>query len=449
MSDNNLLIQNLYNNFSPAQLKIITDGSPVKQVIAAAGSGKTRTVTGLISHRLISGMETADRILLLSFSRKAAAELKERIPEEFREILEISTFHSFAFRWITALHPVYSGRDIRIIQEKEKFSFYEKYFRNNSDIIGGIPFHLLMEDDALFIDLFPDLHKKISAEFLQYKEKNNFLEYNDLIRILVTDLQNSESYMEKLRSKYSLIVVDEFQDTDPEQLTFLKLMSFQELVVVGDDWQAIYAFRGASVEPFLNFKKIFRNTKLFYLSENYRSHPEIVSLGNHVIRFSKKQMSKKVSSVRKIKSNNSVVACSMNSGHEYKILEMIPEEMPFRILTRSNRRRQEWIRSGSPEDSVMTIHKSKGLEFDCVILDITGGWSGYNPSSEPGEKHSNDEEIRIAYVGLTRAKNRLIVLYDPDAPPDRGQGALYGNLFSGKVKQADHEKIKKILRSEK
>jgi len=445
MHQKNSVPDDLLPGFSRSQLKIILDTAPVKQVIAAAGSGKTRTVIGLVTNRLLSGTDSENSILMLSFSRKASFELKERFPEAFREKLEISTFHSFALRWISKTHPEYSLKKIGIIKEKEKLSFFEKYLRKHSEIVGGIPFHLLMTDDGLFSDLFPDLYQKIHGDYADHKKKNDLLEYGDLVRIIVRDLINHESYTDQFRNRYSLIVVDEFQDTDPEQLIFLEQMKCRELVVVGDDWQAIYAFRGASVEPFLHFKKKFQNAKLFYLSENYRSLPDIVSLGNHVIQFSEKQLKKRVRAMRRKKNRNTVMALSMHAGLEKTLHDVIPDKISYRILTRSNRRRNDWINSGFQEDFVMTIHKSKGLEFDCVLLDITGGWSGYNPAVNAGGSNTNDEEIRIAYVGLTRAKNKLIILYDPEALPDRGQGALFENVFSSRVKRVSHDKIKQYL----
>ncbi|MDH5657042.1 MAG: DEAD/DEAH box helicase [Spirochaetia bacterium] len=445
MTDQSFQESDFLTNYSLSQQKIILNQSSVKQVIAAAGSGKTRTVTGLINFRILSKTYPPEKILMLSFSRKAVQELKERIPESFRERLEISTFHAFAYRWLSRIHPELSSGEIKILKEEDRLIFFQKYFQEHADAVGGIPYRLLLSDKKLFKELHPEIYKSSFKKFSEYKKANQYLEYGDLIRILVNDLIAGKPYVDSLRSSYDLIVVDEFQDTDPQQLDFLKEMKCRELVVVGDDWQAIYAFRGASAEPFMNFTKQFRHTKVFYLSDNYRSLPEIIKLGNHVIQFSNRQLKKKVCAARKEKKRNAVFAVPLLPGSERFIHEQFPREFSFRILTRSNRRRLSWIDSGLPDQSVMTIHKSKGLEFNCVFLDITGGWSGYSPDQKnhPGA----DEEIRIAYVGLTRAVNKLVIFYDPDAPLDRSQGALFGNVFRPKVKCIKLCQLKELLAS--
>ena len=150
-------VNKFLENYSLPQKKIITDESSIKQVIAAAGSGKTRTVSGLVRYRLLTGKYPPGKILTLSFSRKAAAEIRERIPDKAGNAIEISTFHAFAFRWISKIHPEFSKNKIRILTEEKKRRFYEAFFRKHAALIGGIPFQFLISDRSLFQDLFPAL----------------------------------------------------------------------------------------------------------------------------------------------------------------------------------------------------------------------------------------------------------------------------------------------------
>lgn len=424
-------IEEYLDGFSKPQRAIITDEHPVKQVIAAAGSGKTRTIIGLVTYRLMRGLEEPGGVLMLTFSRKAAAEMRERLPGTLREAVEISTFHSFAYRWLTALHPELSLRRVSIIEEEAKRIFYSEHFRENADLIGGIPFAFLMNSPRIFQSLFPELYSLVTKAFDEFKKREGLLEYSDLIRILVQDLQRREAYLYALRTRYGLILVDEFQDTDPEQMKFLLEMNAPRIAVVGDDWQAIYSFRGATVEPFFNFRKSFKNVRVYRLSENYRSVSEIVKLGNRVIRSSSRQLKKRVVSARGKGERRCLCALPIFSGGEAELICHIPSECDYRILARSNFRCGVWRIAGIPEERIMTVHRAKGLEFDTIFLDLIGGWSGYDPSTESA---GNDEEIRIAYVGLTRAKNRLIILYNPLADEEESEGALWKRLFSGRLK---------------
>lgn len=420
--------ENFLKNFSPAQRKIIVDDHPVKQIIAGAGSGKTRTVAGIISWQVSFRNMAPGSILVLSFSRKAAGEIRDRLSESLRDSVDVSTFHSLAFRKIRQYHPHFQNQEIGIVSEQDKNSFYSEIFRENADIIGGIPYPILLQNDDVFREMFPELHSFSSQKFSDYKAERNLFEYDELIRILIECIKNAEDSFIEFKKAYNLIIVDEFQDTDPMQLEFLKYMKSKSIVVVGDDWQAIYSFRGATVEPFLGFKKKFKKTKKYYLAENYRSLPAIVNLGGRVIRHSKKQIRKKVKSVREKKSGNSVCGMSLSQGQEKKIINHVVESKAV-ILVRSNFRRKVWMNSGCADESVMTIHKAKGLEFENVFLDLMGGWNHYDPALESIRNGANDEEIRILYVALTRAMNCLTVLYDSNAPADRGHGALWNDIL--------------------
>ena len=437
--------------YSPAQLKIILDEHPVKQVIAAAGSGKTRTVIGLVEHRLRAGLERPGRILLLSFSRKAAGEIRERLPAQCRGGVEVRTFHSFCYHRLRELHPRFQNEAPRILSEKERNDFFYKRLRENATVIGGVPYDLLVNNPPLFRRKFPELCMEVFRAFYAFKRAANLLEYEDLIALLLRELKTNSPCMAEMRKRYGLIIVDEFQDTDPRQLEFLRLMDAPRLLAVGDDWQAIYAFRGATPAPFLNFPRYFPGAKRYYLAWNYRSTRAITRLGNQIIRGSKKRIRKRVLSVRGRGPGLPVGAFVPGPGQEASLLALLPSNCDYMILCRSNFRIRVFEKAGFPPERLMTIHKAKGLEFPVVFLDLVGGWSGRGRGggeNEQAERERLDEEARIAYVGASRAMNFLVVLFRNEYRERDGEGRLWRELFQGRVRELAPAKLRAALEKE-
>lgn len=422
--------------FSPSQRRIITDRSPVKQVIAGAGSGKTKTVIGLVDYRLKAGLETPGRVLLLSFSRKAVMELRSRLDPALHHAVEISTFHSFCYRHLLRLDPDFAGAArIQILMDEEKNAILGELLRKHEDAIAGIPFPLLLSRPAMFRRLFPAVAMEVYRAFHQAKRERCLFEFEDLILRVLVALREQRPWIRDLFSRYDLIIVDEFQDTDMRQLEFLRLMRPPRLVVVGDDWQAIYAFRGATVEPFLRFRKYFPGAQRFYLADNYRSIPSIVKTGQKVIRGSSDRISKRVRSKRR--GTAEVLGLPLHPGSEEALAALlIGSHADYRVLCRSNFRVRRWVGAGIPADRVLTIHKAKGLEFPVVFLDLMGGWNG----SDEKTRQTQDEEVRILYVGVTRAMNRLVCLCRPRYGEEEPEGRLW-ELLSGVVQETSLERL--------
>ena len=422
--------------YSRAQRRIITEEHPLKQVIAAAGSGKTRTVIGLVEYRLRHGLERPGRVLLLSFSRKAAGEIRERLPEELRAGVEVSTFHSFCFRHLLRLDPEWRARPPRLLEDAHKEEFLYSKLKSFRDELGGIPFALLLRDETLFRREFPEVAFAVYRSLHVYKRETGRVEYEDMITRMLAGLEEHAPHLEDLRRAYDLIIVDEFQDTDPRQLRFLESMNPPRLVVVGDDWQAIYGFRGATVQPFLDFARIFRGTRKYRLEENYRSTTQIVRAGNRAIRVSSRQLRKRVVAVRGSLPRLPVLMLETADRGEKDIVRALKSAGPdvdFRILVRSNFRREIWIRAGVDPERVLTIHKSKGLEFPVVLVDVIGGWSG--AIQNDSESGIPDEELRVLYVGLSRAENLLIVARKHDYTERELEGRLLEHALSGRPRR--------------
>lgn len=426
-------------NFSKKQWEIIVSKENYKQIIASAGSGKTRTVVGYTLFNL-EYEKIKDKILLLSFSRKACGELRHRIPKEYLKFVEIRTFHSFCYHYIKKYHPVYKNKNFSILEDEQKYQVIKNILLENPEITYGIPYKILIKSFNKIQYYLPELYNYVKYRLENYKKENNFLEYEDLIDMVVKGLSEKKTWTLPLLGEYKNIIVDEFQDTDPKQVYFLNLIQPKKLFVVGDDWQAIYGFRGATVIPLLKFRKIFKNSTIYKLDENYRSLKPIVDKGNYVISKSYQKIKKSVKAIRGKGVNIPVLILSNEEKNFYDSLIQLINQYKIMILVRSNFRKDFWIQKGVLEENVMTIHKSKGLEFPVVLLDIEAGWSG--------ESFLTDEEIRICYVGITRAQNICIILYN-DKKKFTIEYFLFYQFFARNTNKINLSKLEKYLDIEK
>ncbi|MCB1178618.1 MAG: UvrD-helicase domain-containing protein, partial [Leptospiraceae bacterium] len=274
----------------------------------------------------------------------------------------------------------------------------------------GIPYEQLFKENSNILNkYFPDLEIIIKEGYRIYKLKEKKLDFDDLVSIYLNAQRNSEDWAFLAKKEIKRIIVDEFQDTDLEQLEWLKLLSPEKLTVVGDDWQAIYSFRGATIEPFLNFPKYFPDTEILYLTTNYRSLHDIIEVSKTPILKNANNIQKITKSYRKEKAG--IFKFYLNKEKDWNDFLVIFEREnlikynPY-ILSRTNYRLQQLKKLGFPEDRLITIHKSKGLEFETVILDLFDGWS----KNDSGDDIDYEEERRILYVGLSRAMNNLILI---------------------------------------
>lgn len=421
--------------FSAAQSRIIRDEAPIQQVIAAAGSGKTRTVVGLAEYRLAAGRDDGRPQLMLSFSRKAAGEIRARLAPETRARSEVSTFHSFCFRRLRAHHPKF--RDgVHLITDEERRVFLRERLREHAEILGGAPYDLWLDHPREFRKRFPEIAMRVFRAFYCYKRETGRLEYEDLITHMLTELRRDGAFARKLRGLYSGVVVDEFQDTDPRQLEFLQLLRPPRLLAVGDDWQAIYSFRGATVQPFLDFRRIFRGARVHRLAENYRSLRPIVSLGARIIKGSSRQLPKRVIAVRGSRPRLPTLATALERGGEPEIAAVIRARERAVVLARTNYRCARWVAAGLPPERVLTVHRAKGLEFPVVFLDLVAGWSGMrSPEDDPErQREIADEEVRVLYVAASRAENLLVVLHRPEYAADDREGRYWRELIGPHVR---------------
>ena len=287
-------------------------------IIAGAGSGKTRVLTGRIANLLHQG-HRADSILALTFTNKASKEMKERIASivgwDNARYLWMGTFHSIFVRFLReyieligfpksfTIYDTSSSHsavracirelslDEKIYKPNEIFSRISMAKNNLVTSVSYLANSELMQRDAAV------KKPKIGEIFALYEKRcrqSGAVDFDDILLHTNVLLRDFPEVLDKLRNRFSHILVDEFQDTNYAQYLIVKKLSYQHrnLCVVGDDAQSIYSFRGAKIENILNFKKDYPEATEFRLEQNYRSTQTIVNAANSLIARNSQQLRK-------------------------------------------------------------------------------------------------------------------------------------------------------------
>lgn len=284
-------------------------------ILAGAGSGKTRTVTYRIAHMIKEKNISPLNILALTFTNKAAREMKERaeelIGEENSYNLVVSTFHSFAVRILkTYSERIGYGRNFNIYDVDDQKSIITKIKKemNIKDDIapGRIANRIskLKEDGVGLDEVSRQLDLKIQANRLFYDiykkydevlKANNAMDFSDLL-LNARRLLDDKYVLDIIQNRYQYIVVDEYQDTNNIQYEIINLIAakYRNICVVGDEDQSIYAFRGANIENILNFEKDYPDAYTIKLERNYRSTKRILDTANELIKNNKSSKGKKL-----------------------------------------------------------------------------------------------------------------------------------------------------------
>lgn len=413
--------------YSSEQLKILEDNTNYKQVIAAAGSGKTSTMIALLEKIIHEKKEKQDKILVITFSRKAVSEIKERLEKKVSNPeIRIQTFHAYCLYILQKYNPDFINRGIKIIEPNEKENLFKDFFRRERFEIGGIPYEFLLSSTGNFLETyFPKIAIEVNSQYSLYKKENGKLDFDDLVQIYLDGLREKRTWAMEARKEVKRVIVDEFQDTDLTQLEWLRLLNPESLCVVGDDWQAIYGFRGASTEPFLKFKDFFSPCNIHFLTTNYRSLPTIINTSAIPIAKNKKNIKKKVQAFRKGESHVFKIKIgeeqSLDSFCQF-VKNKIADNPDLMVLCRSNFRIDHLIKLGIPKTHILTIHASKGLEFGTVFVDLQAGWN-IKVDESPDVI---EEERRILYVALSRAKDNLYIFGNEKPKKDLIEDTFFG-----------------------
>ena len=273
-------------------------------VMAGAGSGKTKVLTTRIANLIQNGIES-QHILAITFTNKAAKEMKERVYNLIGDTYSfIGTFHSLGVKIIRENYDLLGlNRNFNIIDADDSLTVIKKILKdNNIDPKKFSPYAIrnqislfkngLLSDaelNRLYTDGFDKMCVDIYHTYNRILHESSSLDFDDLLVLPVRLLEENDHILDHYQDKYQYILVDEYQDTNPVQYKFTKLLAlqFRNLFVVGDMNQSIYAFRQADYRNIMNFEKDYSECKVIKLEENYRSTNNILNAANSVIKHNK------------------------------------------------------------------------------------------------------------------------------------------------------------------
>ena len=295
----------IYDTLNPKQKEAVlhTDGPLL--ILAGAGSGKTRVLTHRIAYLIDECGVNPWNIMAITFTNKAAGEMRERVDNLVgfgAESIWVSTFHSSCVRILrrhienlgyTTSFSIYDSDDQKTLMRQvfKTLDIDTKQFKERSVLaaISSAKDKLITPEEFL-LNAGGDFREKKTVEI--YKEyqnqlnKNNALDFDDLIVKTVELFQNNPQILDYYQERFRYIMVDEYQDTNMAQFKLVSLLAskYRNLCVVGDDDQSIYRFRGADIQNILSFENTFPGTMVIKLEQNYRSTQNILDAANEVIR---------------------------------------------------------------------------------------------------------------------------------------------------------------------
>ena len=455
------------------QRKAIYDPARFNLTVAGAGSGKTTTILGKILYLLQSGFASPPEILVLSFTHDSATELRERFLREYYQTfaeqvllrkspppnITIETFHSLALKLLRSLWPDFSVATNEIDDEQTVSEIADNVVSGSDDktTLASI-IREFLDLHELESETVTQIASKLSSEeyrklfltvFEQYqRELSELLEkhqttFSGLIKLAIRYLRSGQ-----IRTRFRYIIVDEYQDLSALRQEFLRLLiesSQANLFAVGDDWQAIYGFSGSRVDFTLNFRRFWGDFSLHRISKTYRFGPTLARLSSSFIMQDHTQIRKQIQSQKEDSLEPVVEICGDSERLDLEVLthyfESLPQDSSILLLGRFNVdqfRLAHCSKFNLSSDGIefrprpdlkirfLTVHQSKGLEADYVIIlnnrEAKLGFPAHvkDPPLKSElvkiaeelrlDQVSVNEERRLFYVALTRAKKQVILL---------------------------------------
>ena len=315
------------------------DGSIL--ILAGAGSGKTRTITYRIAHMIENIGISPYSILAVTFTNKAAKEMRERVEDLVGDIAKactISTFHSFGMRLLRMYaKEVGYNSNFTIYDTDDQKRIVKAILKGQNISLNGVK---LTERDIISmiskikeeiktLDEYSIMNKQIVEVYDKYNRvllESNAMDFSDILLNTYKLLQKPE-ILEKVQNKYKYIMIDEYQDTNNLQYKIIDLIARKSsnLCVVGDENQSIYGFRGANILNILNFETNYNNAKIIKLEENYRSTTTILDAANELIKNNKSSKDKKLWTQNGKGDLIKVLACDNARDEVSRIIEIIKE----------------------------------------------------------------------------------------------------------------------------
>lgn len=298
-------------DLNPQQKEALTYIEGPLLVFAGAGSGKTRVIAHKFTYLTKSKKISPDSILTVTFTNKAANEMKERIGQILEKDINsawIGTLHSQCNRILRKeIHTIGYKNNFSIYDEDDQcnlirhilkeFKMYEALYKGIASRISFLKSSMITPEEFLSSGDGFGFDEKLARVYVRYQDelmRSNALDFDDLIMLTIKLFENNPKLLERYQERFSYILVDEFQDTNYAQYCLLKLLAslHKKICVVGDDDQSIYRFRGADINNIFNFTNDFPDAKLIKLEQNYRSTRNILNVSSAVISKNIKRESK-------------------------------------------------------------------------------------------------------------------------------------------------------------
>ncbi len=343
----------ILNDLNQEQLKAVEYNSGPHMIVAGAGSGKTRVLTYKIAYLIDKGLEP-DSILALTFTNKAAKEMKERI--------KVLVGKKAASLWMGTFHSIFA-RILRIeaksLNYKPNFSIYDREDSVSlvSNVLQNLNINLenltpngvqhkisflknqMIKPENFGKNMATTLaDKKFLEIYTEYNKRlfeNNAMDFDDLLLKPIELFEENSKILSKYKKQFKYILVDEYQDTNKAQYQLLKLLSpaKDKVCVVGDDAQSIYSWRGAEIKNMLNFKKDFKGAKIFRLEQNYRSTKMILAAADSIIKNNTEQITKTLWTENNDGEELTLMRASDEKDEAFQIAKKIKKEISTRKLS--------------------------------------------------------------------------------------------------------------------
>ena len=343
-------------NYSSNQKKAIEHGEGPLMVLAGPGSGKTFVITHRIKYLIEGPGINPAHILVVTFSRAAAKEMKDRFEKLCKKSpVTFGTFHSVFFN---LLKTAYGFNSEQIASDELRYTLIKELIKRNAienEDINTLAGNLLNEialvkQDNISIknyysnSISSDTFKKIYIDYESELEARGKLDFEDMLSLTYELLSERSDILKAVQNRYRYILVDEFQDINFLQYNIIKLMAGekQNITVVGDDDQSIYRFRGARPEIMLGFERDFRNVKKVFLDINFRSSTQIVNASTKLISFNSKRFPKN------FKAKN-------GDGAPVSLIEF---KNPFLEVNSIIKDIKDYIKSGQDINSIAVLYRT-------------------------------------------------------------------------------------------
>ena len=401
-----------------------TDG-PIL-ILAGPGSGKTRVITYKIAYLLEENKAKPWEILAITFTNKAAKEMKMRLEnliEEDIKSMQISTFHSFGLRIIKENHEFFNlNKNFTILDETDSISVIKKIVKemnldekqyNARSIKHKISSakNELIDSKKYKVYARTLIDENIAKVYEKYQEKllrSSTVDFDDLLMLPIELFKKNKEALEHYQNKYKYVFIDEYQDTNEAQYLLSRMISEKRnnICVVGDECQSIYSWRGANFKNILNFEKDYENAKVILLEQNYRSTKRIIEAANSVIKHNKEKKDKHLWTDNSEGTKIKYMRCYDEKDEVLNIINQIKhfkeEGIPYKemvVLYRTNAQSQSIER---------------GFLENTIPYKVVGSYAYFNR-----------KEIKdlVAYLRLINNKDDDVSLLRAINAPKRGIGA--------------------------